>query len=156
MIPRAFRVCLVLLAGSVLLATSPLAQAVPRTDAPIGVGGQGGNTGGQGSGGGNTNPEKEVAVTNNAGMPIRVVIWNESFNLQPGGVARLGLLGTGAKTVSISASGVLTSDAGTKVVNGRTVRIPPRMTTLRSNTVKNNGGGGQYSVTRSGMSLVIK
>lgn len=129
--------------------------------------------------------QREVTVTNNAGMPIKVQIGPRSFDLQPGGVARATLNTTKPPVIcinTISASGVFpagSNDAirpqpvtpGTQPQPGAWNpnypgagtgsggnRNPPRTVTVRANPVQTNickGGRTSFSVTRSGQTLRI-
>jgi hypothetical protein len=82
--------------------------------------------------------QREVMVTNNAGVPINVQIGPKSFpNLQPGGVARATLNTTKPPVTcvnTISASGVLTVDANAP--------NPPQPGTNTDRAVTTQGGQG--------------
>lgn len=129
--------------------------------------------------------QREVTVTNNAGMPIKVQIGPRSFDLQPGGVAKATLNTTKPPVIcinTISASGVFATGSndvvrpqpvtpGTKPQPGTGnpnysgagtgsggSRTPPSTVTVRAKSVQTNickGGRTSFSVTRNGQTLRI-
>ncbi len=79
--------------------------------------------------------QREIMVSNNAGMPITVQIDMQSFDLQPGGVARARLNTTNTNGIkTISASGVFRVDGNNQ--NRQKLQTNPTV------PVTNQGGQG--------------
>lgn len=84
--------------------------------------------------------QREIMVSNNAGMPITVQIGMQSFDLQPGGVARARLNTTNTNGIkTISASGVFRVDGNNQ--NRHKLQTNPTVPgTMQGEPGTNQGG----------------
>lgn len=101
--------------------------------------------------------QREIMVSNNAGMPITVQIDMQSFDLQPGGVARARLNTTNTNGIkTISASGVFRVDGNNQ--NRQKLQTNPTVpVTNQGGQGPNQGGqgGGQGAAVTAGTITVM-